>query len=150
LPAAAECSTPDINKLLKDFSINVPHDAGRQQSWYPRPPASSCGVAGSGMLDPSVPSLSEKKLRIQRARCRHGRGCGTKRKNNAKKLRKPKNETDAQLTAGGPELHCILFHRFCSGSGVPMAVRIRMKKMGRKHRPFFRICVMDSRVAARR
>jgi len=28
-----------------------------------------------------------------------------------------------------------------------MAVRIRMKKMGRKHRPFFRICIMDSRVA---
>ncbi|MEY3459192.1 MAG: ribosomal protein [Planctomycetota bacterium] len=27
-----------------------------------------------------------------------------------------------------------------------MAVRIRMKKMGRKHRPFFRICVMDSQV----
>ena len=26
-----------------------------------------------------------------------------------------------------------------------MAVRIRMKKMGRKHRPFFRICVMDAR-----
>lgn len=26
-----------------------------------------------------------------------------------------------------------------------MAVRIRMKKMGRKHRPFFRICVMDQR-----
>jgi small subunit ribosomal protein S16 len=24
-------------------------------------------------------------------------------------------------------------------------VKIRMKKMGRKHRPFFRICVMDSR-----
>ncbi|MCA9057664.1 MAG: 30S ribosomal protein S16 [Planctomycetaceae bacterium] len=27
-----------------------------------------------------------------------------------------------------------------------MAVRIRMKRMGRKHRPFYRICVMDSRV----
>ncbi len=27
-----------------------------------------------------------------------------------------------------------------------MAVRIRMKKIGRKHRPFYRICVMDSRV----
>lgn len=26
-----------------------------------------------------------------------------------------------------------------------MAVRIRMKKMGRKHRPFFRICATDSR-----
>lgn len=26
-----------------------------------------------------------------------------------------------------------------------MAVRIRMKKMGRKHRPFYRICVMDAR-----
>lgn len=26
-----------------------------------------------------------------------------------------------------------------------MSVRIRMKKMGRTHRPFFRICVMDSR-----
>lgn len=26
-----------------------------------------------------------------------------------------------------------------------MAVRIRMKKMGRKHRPFFRICACDSR-----
>ena len=26
-----------------------------------------------------------------------------------------------------------------------MAVRIRMKKMGRKHRPFYRVCVMDSR-----
>ena len=26
-----------------------------------------------------------------------------------------------------------------------MAVRIRMKKMGRKHRPFFRICAMDRR-----
>ena len=26
-----------------------------------------------------------------------------------------------------------------------MAVRIRMKKMGRTHRPFFRICAMDSR-----
>ena len=26
-----------------------------------------------------------------------------------------------------------------------MAVRIRMKKMGRKHRPFFRICAMDQR-----
>ncbi len=27
-----------------------------------------------------------------------------------------------------------------------MAVRIRMKKMGRKHHAFFRICVMDARV----
>ncbi len=27
-----------------------------------------------------------------------------------------------------------------------MSVRIRMKKLGRTHRPFFRICVMDSRV----
>lgn len=26
-----------------------------------------------------------------------------------------------------------------------MSVRIRMKKMGRTHRPFYRICVMDSR-----
>ena len=26
-----------------------------------------------------------------------------------------------------------------------MAVRIRMKRMGRKHRPFYRICIMDSR-----
>ena len=26
-----------------------------------------------------------------------------------------------------------------------MATRIRMKKMGRTHRPFFRICVMDQR-----
>ena len=26
-----------------------------------------------------------------------------------------------------------------------MAVRIRMKRMGRKHRPFYRICVMDAR-----
>ncbi len=26
-----------------------------------------------------------------------------------------------------------------------MAVRIRFKKLGRKHRPFFRICVMDQR-----
>ena len=26
-----------------------------------------------------------------------------------------------------------------------MTVRIRMKKMGRKHRPFFRICAMDIR-----
>jgi small subunit ribosomal protein S16 len=26
-----------------------------------------------------------------------------------------------------------------------VAVRIRMKKMGRKHRPFFRICAVDSR-----
>ncbi len=26
-----------------------------------------------------------------------------------------------------------------------MAVRIRMKRMGRKHRPFYRICAMDSR-----
>ena len=27
-----------------------------------------------------------------------------------------------------------------------MAVRIRMKKMGRKHQPFYRICAMDVRV----
>lgn len=27
-----------------------------------------------------------------------------------------------------------------------MAVRIRLKKMGRRHRPFFRVCAMDSRV----
>ena len=26
-----------------------------------------------------------------------------------------------------------------------MAVRIRMKRLGRRHRPFFRICVMDAR-----
>ena len=26
-----------------------------------------------------------------------------------------------------------------------MAVRIRMKRMGRRHRPFFRICAVDSR-----
>lgn len=26
-----------------------------------------------------------------------------------------------------------------------MAVRIRMKRMGRTHRPFYRVCVMDSR-----
>ena len=28
-----------------------------------------------------------------------------------------------------------------------MAVRIRMKKFGRRHRPFYRICAMDSRCA---
>ncbi len=28
-----------------------------------------------------------------------------------------------------------------------MAVRIRMKKLGRRHRPFYRICAMDSRTA---
>lgn len=28
-----------------------------------------------------------------------------------------------------------------------MAVRIRMKKMGRRHRPFFRICATDARTA---
>jgi small subunit ribosomal protein S16 len=28
-----------------------------------------------------------------------------------------------------------------------VAVRIRMKKMGRKHRPFYRICAMDARTA---
>lgn len=27
-----------------------------------------------------------------------------------------------------------------------MAVRIRMKMLGRRHRPFYRICAMDSRV----
>ena len=27
-----------------------------------------------------------------------------------------------------------------------MAVKIRMKKMGRNHQPFFRVCAMDSRV----
>jgi small subunit ribosomal protein S16 len=27
-----------------------------------------------------------------------------------------------------------------------VAVRIRMKRLGRKHRPFYRICAMDSRV----
>lgn len=27
-----------------------------------------------------------------------------------------------------------------------MAVRIRLKKLGRRHRPFFRVCVMDGRV----
>ena len=27
-----------------------------------------------------------------------------------------------------------------------MAVRIRMKRLGRTHRPFYRICIMDSRV----
>ncbi|HIF34680.1 MAG: 30S ribosomal protein S16 [Pirellulaceae bacterium] len=26
-----------------------------------------------------------------------------------------------------------------------MAVRIRLKRMGRRHRPFFRVCAMDSR-----
>ena len=26
-----------------------------------------------------------------------------------------------------------------------MAVRIRMKKLGRKHRPFYRICAMEQR-----
>ncbi len=26
-----------------------------------------------------------------------------------------------------------------------MAVRIRMKRMGRRHRPFYRICIMDQR-----
>lgn len=28
-----------------------------------------------------------------------------------------------------------------------MAVRLRLKRMGRKHRPFFRICAMDARSA---
>ncbi|HLA85114.1 MAG TPA: 30S ribosomal protein S16 [Thermoguttaceae bacterium] len=28
-----------------------------------------------------------------------------------------------------------------------MAVRIRMKKLGRKHRPFFRICAIDQRAS---
>ena len=28
-----------------------------------------------------------------------------------------------------------------------MAVRIRMKRMGRTHRPFYRICIMDQRAA---
>src|SRR3974390_877830 len=29
---------------------------------------------------------------------------------------------------------------------MSVSVRIRMKKMGRKHRPFYRICAMDIRV----
>ena len=28
-----------------------------------------------------------------------------------------------------------------------MAVRLRLKRMGRKHRPFFRVCAMDARCA---
>ena len=28
-----------------------------------------------------------------------------------------------------------------------MAVRIRLKRMGRRHRPFFRVCAMDTRMA---
>jgi small subunit ribosomal protein S16 len=32
-----------------------------------------------------------------------------------------------------------------SGGGDVVAVRIRMKRLGRKHRPFYRICVMDIR-----
>ena len=28
-----------------------------------------------------------------------------------------------------------------------MAVRIRMKMMGRRHRPFFRVCAVDSRAS---
>jgi len=28
-----------------------------------------------------------------------------------------------------------------------VAVRLRMKKLGRRHRPFFRVCAMDSRTA---
>ena len=28
-----------------------------------------------------------------------------------------------------------------------MAVRIRMKRLGRKHRPFYRVCIMDQRKA---
>ena len=28
-----------------------------------------------------------------------------------------------------------------------MAVRIRMKRMGRRHRPFYRVCIMDRRKA---
>ena len=35
--------------------------------------------------------------------------------------------------------------RDCSG-GPDLAVRIRLKKLGRRHRPFYRICAMDSRV----
>ena len=35
--------------------------------------------------------------------------------------------------------------RFCERRMNPVAVRIRMKKLGRRHRPFFRICAMDSR-----
>ena len=37
-----------------------------------------------------------------------------------------------------PTLHLFL-------GDISVAVRIRMKKMGRRHRPFFRICAMDSR-----
>ncbi len=33
----------------------------------------------------------------------------------------------------------------CVSEMIPVAVRIRMKKMGRTHRPFFRICAMDAR-----
>ena len=35
--------------------------------------------------------------------------------------------------------------RSCERRMNPVAVRIRMKKLGRRHRPFFRICAMDSR-----
>ena len=37
---------------------------------------------------------------------------------------------------------------FGPGLGVHVAVRIRMKRMGRKHRPYFRIVAMDSRQPA--
>jgi len=43
----------------------------------------------------------------------------------------------------------VVFHlsdiRSCERRMNPVAVRIRMKKLGRRHRPFFRICAMDSR-----
>ena len=32
-----------------------------------------------------------------------------------------------------------------NSKGFEVAVKIRMKKMGRKHRPFFRVCAMDVR-----
>jgi small subunit ribosomal protein S16 len=35
--------------------------------------------------------------------------------------------------------------QFSREGNVTVAVRIRLKKLGRRHRPFFRICVMDSR-----
>jgi small subunit ribosomal protein S16 len=50
------------------------------------------------------------------------------------------------LAPQAARFHILFRYRYSRNSkGAIVAVRIRMKKMGRKHRPYFRIVAIDSR-----
>ena len=161
IAAGAGVEPHEVNELVKQFDVMADMMKKMSSMGMRERMQTMQQLGSSGMLEPRRQAGEAEGRHRQAA---HAAGEGQAAESCAKgNERRRKREVGtaaeaetARMNSGSPDspanprawigdnLHCPLSTIHCHTEENGVAVRIRMKKLGRKHRPFYRICAMDS------